>query len=106
MLRRNCAVTWIQFVVDQHGALVIVCFEQRLVLGNAKIAAGVLFRCFLDEFARHVATQSLRPLDEVDADRIRAWQTVASLRPAGKKRAREEEEMVSMVFKQPRTERT
>ena len=90
MQRKNCAVSWIQFVVDQHGCLAILRFKHDLVVGNAKSAASVIFRCLPDEATCRAAKQGLRPLDEVDANRIRAWQTVASLRPAGEKRAREE----------------
>jgi hypothetical protein len=89
--RKKCAVSWIQFVVDQQGALVVMGFEHTLILGDAKRAAGVLLRCIPDEATRVATVNNLRPMDEVDADRIQAWQTVASLRPVGKKRAREED---------------
>ena len=88
MKRKNCAVSWIQFVVDQHGLLVILRFKHPVILGAAKTATQSLLRCLPDEATQVAATQSLRPLDEVDATRIRAWQTVASTRPRGEKRAR------------------
>ena len=90
MGRKNCAVSWIQFVVDQDGFLVIMPFEHVVQLCDAKKASKVLLRCLPDEATQVAAMKSLRPLDEVDANRIPAWQTVASLRPAGKKRAREQ----------------
>ena len=83
MKRKNCAVSHIQFAVDQHGFLVIMCFNHTLLLGDAKRAAKVLFKCLPDEATCRAAQKGLRPLDEVDADRIRAWQTAASLRPKG-----------------------
>ena len=92
MQRKNCPVSWIQFVVDKDGFLVILRLEDVRHLGNAKSAAKVVLDCLPDEAARLNAMKSLRPLDEVDANRIRAWQTVASLRPRGEKRAREEDQ--------------
>ena len=90
MQRKNCAVSYIQLVVDQHGFLIIVCVKHTIELGDAKRAARVLFRCIPFGATPRTAEEGLRPMDEVDADRIRAWQTVASLRPRGQKRAREE----------------
>ena len=92
MERKNCAVSWIQFVVDQDGFLVIMRFEHPIILGAAKTAARVLLRCLPDEATQVAAMKSLRPLDEVDANRIRAWQTVASLRPAGNRRTADPDE--------------
>ena len=45
-------------------------------------------------------------MDEADVDRIRAWQTVATLRPKGKKRTREEsdDETAMLRFVKPRQE--
>ena len=40
MKRTNCAVSCIQVVVDQHGFLVIACFNHPVVLGAAKTAVG------------------------------------------------------------------
>jgi len=100
MSRKNCAVTWVQLVIDQHGLLAILRYEHPLALGDAKKAASVILRCLPQE-QRCAAEQSLRPMDEVDRNRIQAWQTVESLRPAGKKRAREEEAQVVVRFVRP-----
>ena len=91
MRRTKCAVRWIQLVIDQHGLLVLVHFKHTLMLANAKTAAGALLRCLPKEQLRAVE-QGLRPLDDVDRDRIAAWQTVDSLRPKGTKRKRDDEE--------------
>ena len=92
MKRKNCAVTWVQLVIDQHGVLVILRYEHPLILGDAKKAASVVLRCLRDD-QQLAAQQSLRPLDEVDRDRIATWRTVESLRPPGqKKRPREQDE--------------
>ena len=90
MKRKNCAVSYIQFVADQHGFLVSLCFKHTLMLGDAKRAAKVLFKCLPDEATCRATQTGLRPLDEVDTDRIRAWQTMETLRPKGKKLTREE----------------
>ena len=91
MERKNCAVTWVQLVIDQHGLLVFLRVAKTLHLGNVKTASKVILRCLPDK-QRLAAERSLRPLDEVDRDRIASWQTVASLRPAGTKRPRESDE--------------
>ena len=91
MKRKNCAVTWAQLVIDQHGLLAFLRVANPLHLGNVKLAAKVLFQCLPAPFTneqRCAVQKSLRPLDEVDRDRISAWQTVDSLRPAGQKRKR------------------
>ena len=98
MERKNCAVTWVQLVIDQHGLLVILRFGHPVILGAAKTAAKVILRCLPNE-QRRAAEQSLRPLDEVDRDRLAAWQTVNSLRPAGNKRPRESEEAYQSLAK-------
>ncbi len=88
MKRKNCAVTWVQLVIDHVGFMTILRFTHPLILGDAKTATTAIFKCvpapFTDE-QRRAVQQSLRPLDEVDRNRLAAWQTVASLRPAGKK---------------------
>ena len=101
MNRKNCAVSWVQFVVDQHGLLVILRFKHHVILGAAKTAANAILKCLPDE-QRISIQDGLRPLDEFDADRIRAWVTPQSLRP---KRPRQEEgDEVTTFFKRRRTE--
>ena len=90
MQRKNCPVEWAGLVIDQLGLLAIVRFQKRLILGSAKNAASSILQCLPDE-QRRAAELGLRPLDEVDKDRISAWQTMADVRPRGfNKRAREE----------------
>ena len=90
MHRKNCPVEWAGLVIDQLGLLAIVRFQKRLILGSAKNAASSILQCLPDEQRRAVEL-GLRPLDEVDKDRISAWQTMADVRPRGfNKRAREE----------------
>ena len=90
MQRKNCPVEWAGLVIGQLGLLAIVRFQKRLILGSAKHAASSILQCLPDEQRRAVEL-GLRPLDEVDKDRISAWQTLADVRPRGfNKRAREE----------------
>ena len=90
MQRKNCPVEWAGLVIDQLGLLAIVRFQKRLILGSAKNATSSILQCLPDE-QRRAAELGLRPLDEVDKDRISAWQTMAEVRPRGfNKRAREE----------------
>ena len=95
MERKNCAVTWVQLVIDQHGLLVILRFGHPNILCAVKTAANVILRC-LPDAQRLYAQETMRPLDEVDRDRITAWQTVESLRPqsgaAERKRPRDPDE--------------
>ena len=76
MKRKNCAVTWVQLAIDQHGLLAFLRVANPLHLGNVKLAAKVLFKCLPAPFTneqRCAVQKSLRPLDEVDRDRISAW---------------------------------
>ena len=89
MQRKNSAVSCIQVLVDQHGLLVIACFKHPVIVSTAKTALRAIFHRMPKEATHDTAEEGLRPLDQVDADRIRAWQTTDTLRPQGKKRARE-----------------
>ena len=91
MMRKNCAVSWVQLVIDQHGVLAIVRYKHPLILGDAKKAASVVLRCLPDK-QRRAVEQGLRPLDEVDRDRISAWTTVESLHRKRKRTEEDEEE--------------
>ena len=107
MQRKNCPVEWAGLVIDQLGLLAIVRFQKRLILGSAKNAASSILQCLPDE-QRRAVEMGLRPLDEVDKDRISAWQTMADVRPRGfNKRAREEadseEEVLLPLAKRTKT---
>jgi hypothetical protein len=92
MSRKNCQVAWSQLVVDQSGALVLLHFKHDVIVGAAKTAAGAILKC-LPEKHHATAKHGLRPLDEVDRDRITAWETLDSMRPAsGVKRKREDDD--------------
>ena len=83
--RKNCAVAWMQLVVDHFGLVAILRFTHPVIVGQAKTAAVAILKCLPKE-QRLAVEQGLRPFDEVDRNRILAWQTVESLRPRGQKR--------------------
>jgi hypothetical protein len=101
MNRKNCAVSWVQFAMDQHGLLAFIHFKHHVILATAKAAANAILKCLPDE-QRSSIHDGLRPLDELDADRIRAWATPESLRP--KRPRQEEDDEVTVFFKRRRTE--
>jgi len=78
--RANCSVAWACLVVDEVGMLALVAFKHRLQLCDAKPAAERALAA-LPEQQRRVVEQALRPLDELDYNRISAWRTMQSLRP-------------------------
>ena len=91
MSRKNCQVAWSQLVVDQAGALVLLHFKHDVIVSQAKTAAGAILKCLPEEH-HATAKHGLRPLDEVDRDRITTWETLDSLRPAsGVKRKRDDD---------------
>ena len=49
MKRKNCAVTWVQLVIDQHGLLVFLRVANPLHLGDVKTASKVILRCLPDK---------------------------------------------------------
>ena len=44
MQRRNCAVNWVQFVVDQTGLVVIASFNHPVILATAKTATDAILK--------------------------------------------------------------
>ena len=100
MQRKNSAVRWVRVVLDGEGALLIMQFQHPLVLGAAKSATVAILRC-LPAVQYEIAKQSLRPLDEVDKNRIVAWQTPTSLRPKGNKRARPDDDDEGQFYVPP-----
>ena len=91
MERKNSPITWVQVVFDQTGMLLLLRVADPQHLGNIKSAAKSILKC-LPSAQRQAVQDSLRPMDEVDRNRIAAWQTLASMRPAGQKRRADHEE--------------
>jgi len=101
--RKNCPVAWVGLFVDQDGLSIVLHFEHPLMLCHAKTAARNLTR-FLVKDMQNALQSNLRPLDELDRTRIDGWCTQMSLRPRGKKRARQQaEENCQSLAKRPKT---
>ena len=82
--RKTCPVAWVALFVDETGTLAVFHFKQRLMLQHAKTAAEAVLKALPDPQRRVVGLPGgLRPLDELDRERIRAWKTVAAVRPEG-----------------------
>ena len=80
--RKTCPVSWAALFVDQTGMLAVFHFKHRLMVSHAKTGAEAVLKA-LPEAQRRAVELSLRPLDELDSKRIRAWKTVAAVRPEG-----------------------
>jgi len=101
--RKNCPVAWVGLFVDQDGLSIVLHFEHPLMLCHAKTAARNLTR-FLVKDMQNALQSNLRPLDELDRTRIDGWCTQMSLRPRGKKRARQQaDENCQSLAKRPKT---
>ena len=98
--RNNCPVSWVALYVDEAGMLAVIQFKHRLILGHAKTSAEAVLHA-LPEKQRRAVELGLRPLDELDALRIKAWKTVGALRPneddSSDSSAEEEEAEISFV---------
>ena len=104
--RKNCPVIWIGIFVDQVGLSFLLQFAHKLQLSDAKKAAIALsrFLCKGMPDVQNALQSNLRPLDELDRKRIDGWCTQVSLRPRGKKRARQQaEENCQSLAKRPKT---
>jgi len=78
--RKTCRVSWAAIFVDESGMFAVFQFKHRLSLGDAKKGAEAILQA-LPEAQRRAIELGLRPLDELDSERIRAWKTVSTVRP-------------------------
>ena len=103
MDRKSCPVAWMALVIDEHGALVVLRFRQEIQPSNAKSATRYVLDC-LPQQQRDAVEKDLRPLDELDMLRIKAWKTLAALRPKEKRKrdASSDEEDAEPLAKRPR----
>ena len=80
MLRTTCHFDFMGVVADERGIMLIMQSSKKLQLCNAK--SGVLSMIGDNtEEQKELLTQTFRPLDQLDADRIQEWVSVESLRP-------------------------
>jgi hypothetical protein len=94
--RKNCAISWVQLVVDQRGLMALVKFKHVVSLGQAKKATKLVLKGLYEQThapgTMKAVEHCLRPLDEVDKERIAKWETPQSLKPPPQKRERCESE--------------
>ena len=98
MDRPLCAVDFVQLVVDDVGMLVLMHFRKRLTLAHAKVAA-VAILSYLPQAQRDIVEAGLRPVDELDYNRIAEWKTAEDVRPPSpaKERARRARDTAEVV---------
>jgi hypothetical protein len=94
--RKNCAISWVQLVIDHRGLMALVKFKHVVVLGQAKKATKLVLKGLYEQTHAPGTMQAvehcLRPLDEVDKERIAKWEAPETLRPSRPKRKRCESE--------------
>ena len=80
MDRNACPIKWLALFVDQEGAMLLATTKAQAQMNNTRSALSKVLGPLPKEQQQAVA-DSLRPLDELDNERITSWQTVDSLRP-------------------------
>ena len=98
--RKACPVSWVALFVDESGMFAVIQFKHRLTLGDAKRGAEAVLKA-LPEAQRCAIEVGLHPMDELDSERIRAWKTVAAVRPEADEESSDSEEEETQVFFAP-----
>ena len=80
MARKVCSVKWLGLFVDQEGAWMMARHKSGQSLNNFRQCLKTILSK-LPEEQRKSLSKTLRPLDELDKERIGKWQTVDELRP-------------------------
>jgi len=80
MDRRACPIEWLAFFIDGEGAIMLVATKTEMQVNNVRSGLSTVLGPLPKEQQKAVA-DSLRPLDELDKERIGKWQTVDELRP-------------------------
>ena len=102
MDRKACPVAWVAFFIDAEGAWMLASPKSEQTLCNMRQALSTVISTLPKE-QRQSVEDTLRPLDELDADRLAAWKTVDDLRPKFRPpSAVGEADIVSAAFVKPR----
>ena len=96
MSKRVCPVQWVSIFVDEEGVFLLATAKTEVVVGNFKQGLGTVLRSLPKEHQRAVE-RTLRPIDELDRDRVAAWTIASSLCPRAP-RARPAQEDVRVFF--------
>ena len=78
--RKTCPIAWMACFIDAEGVVLLVCAKSDMQVGNMRSALDTAIAPLPKE-QKEKLLETLRPLDELDAHRVRAWKTLASLRP-------------------------
>ena len=80
MQRKVCPVKWLAFFIDGEGAWMLAAPKTPMQVNNMRAALKPILRALPTEQLRTIKN-TFRPLDQVDRDRIAAWNTVHMVRP-------------------------
>ena len=88
MIRKTrCPVEYVAIYIDAQGALLVARFKTTIEVHNAKKALGNLMKVVdnhvntMQVSMERTTKSTLRPLDEVDKERIEKWVTVSMCKP-------------------------
>ena len=87
MAKKTCPVRWLAIFVDLEGAWLLTVAASEQQVSTMRTALGRVLTP-LPAKQRRAVEESLRPLDELDRDRVAAWDTVDDLRPEVRASAR------------------
>ena len=80
MGRKVCPVDWLSFYIDCEGVWMLATPKSEQSVNNMRQALNTILVALPKE-QRRAVEDSLRPLDELDAERLAAWKNVDDLRP-------------------------
>ena len=86
--KKQCPLAWMAFYMDKDGMLLLVENKDSKQLVHTRNALSTILKRLgtstLPEDMGSAILDTLRPLDELDRDRIQSWDTMESLKPAPK----------------------
>ena len=80
MGRKVCPVDWLSFYIDCEGVWMLATSKSEQSVNNMRQALSTILVA-LPKDQRRTVEDSVRPLDELDADRFGRWNNVEDLRP-------------------------
>ena len=80
MRRKVCPVEWLGFYIDCEGVWMLATPKSEQSLNNMRQALSTILVALPKE-QRRAVEDSLRPLDELDGQRLAGWKNVDDLRP-------------------------
>ena len=80
MGRKVCPVDWLSLYIDCEGAWMLATPKSEQSLNNMRQALSTILVALPKE-QRRAVEDSLRPLEELDAERLATWKNAKHLRP-------------------------